>query len=88
VLNASLVDFRYQNVLGVFEVSELAPGERESAGEGWGERQYRVRLLPIPAFCEMKFLCDSLTVVSAVPVQRDLTASFIGVRQSHYFTSD
>lgn len=56
MLNASLVDFRYQNVLGVFEVSELAPGERESAGEGWGERQYRVRLLPIPAFCEMEFL--------------------------------
>ena len=70
VLNVVLDGFRYQNVLNALEIAELAAKEREIEGAGWGERRYRVRLIPIPAFCAVEFLCDSLTVLSATPVAR------------------
>jgi hypothetical protein len=67
VLDASVVGFRYQNVLEALEVTELNPEERQTA-EPWGERRYRVRFIPIPAFCEVEFLCDSMSVVTVTPV--------------------
>ena len=70
VLNVRLEGFRYQNVLDAFQITELGPTEHTTAGEGWGERRYRVALIPIPAFCEMEFLCDSIAVLSATPVAR------------------
>jgi hypothetical protein len=70
VLNVRLDGFRYQNVLDALQISELAPMERAGAGEGWGERRYRVVLIPIPAFAAMDFLCDSVAVLSVSPVAR------------------
>lgn len=57
-------------VLDALEIVELTPAERAQAGDGWGERRYRIRFIPIPAFCAVELLCDVITVVDAVVVAR------------------
>jgi hypothetical protein len=69
VLDASVIGFQYQNVLDAVEITEPGPEDRPAA-QPWGERRYRVRCIPIPGFCEVEFLCDSMSVVSVVPVVR------------------
>ena len=70
VLNARVDGFRRQNVLDALALEELGPAERAAAGEGWGARRYRVRLVPIGGFCAVEFLCDTVAVAHAAPVAR------------------
>ena len=68
VLNARLDGFRYQNVLDALVIQEIDSTERGKAGADWSDRQFRVTLVPIPAFCDMEFLCDSIRVLTATVI--------------------
>lgn len=69
VLDVALDGFAYQNVLDDIEIREITPEEQASDPEWW-KRRYQMRFAPIAGFCEVLFRCDSIAVLSAVPVAR------------------
>jgi hypothetical protein len=70
VLDVRINGFSYQNVLDALEIEELSGTEGQQAGDERRTRRYRVRFVPIPAFCAVELLCDVIAVVDAAPVAR------------------
>ena len=70
VLDVRINGFSYQNVLDALEIEELSATERAQAGDERRTRRYRVRFVPVPAFCSVELFCDVIAVVDAVAVAR------------------
>ena len=70
VLDVSVLDFRFQNVLDALQLRETTLAERPQGGAAWAARRYHVTFVPIGGFCEVALLCDAVEILKAVPVAR------------------
>ena len=70
ILEVTVLDFRFQNVLDALEIRECTEAERDPPGPAWAARRYHVAFVPIPGFCEVLFLCDTVAVIRATPILR------------------